>query len=134
VPGAIANLPALVKNAMGMALFHRYEPPQWQIESFVSPDRLRCWRTARAGEVDFMAGPRRELDAVEVKYQRRIDLRAAAGVAKAQPGRPAVIVTRDELLFTDAYALVPAHLLLWCLDRSSVPPKSPSASGPRRRR
>jgi hypothetical protein len=37
------------------------------IESFVSPDRLHAWRTARAGEVDFVAGPRPQLDVVEVK-------------------------------------------------------------------
>jgi hypothetical protein len=65
--------------------------------------------------VDFVAGPRRELDAVEVKYQRQIDLRSAAGVAKAHPGRPAVIATRDDLRFADDYVLVPAHLLLWAL-------------------
>jgi hypothetical protein len=29
--------------------------------------------------------------------------------------RSAVIATRDDLLFRDAYALVPAHLLLWAL-------------------
>lgn len=115
VPGLGANTSALVENAVGLALYRRYEPHDWLIESFVSPNRLHVWRTARAGEVDFVAGPRRELDAVEVKYQRQIDLRAAAGVAKAHPRRPAVIATRDDLRFTDAYALVPAHLLLWAL-------------------
>jgi hypothetical protein len=65
--------------------------------------------------VDFAVGPRATLDAVEVKYRRKIDLRAAAGVAKAHPGRPAVIATQDDLLFGGAYTLVPAHLLLWAL-------------------
>jgi hypothetical protein len=114
-PGRTADVPALVENAVGLALYRRYEPHERSIESFVSPDRLHVWRTARAGEVDFVAGPRRELDAVEVKYQRQIDLRSAAGVAKAHPGRPAVIATRDDLRFADDYVLVPAHLLLWAL-------------------
>jgi uncharacterized protein len=115
VPGAANDVPALVENAVGLALLRRYEPHKRLIESFVSPDRLHVWRTARAGEVDFVAGPRRELDVVEVKHQRRIDLRSASGVAKAHPERPAVIATQDDLLFTDAYTLVPAHLLLWAL-------------------
>lgn len=115
VPGAVSDVPALVENAVGLALLRRYEPRERLIESFVSPDRLHVWRTARAGEVDFVAGPRRELDVVEVKYQHRIDLRSPGGVAKAHPGRPAVIATHDDLLFTDAYTLAPAHLLLWAL-------------------
>jgi predicted AAA+ superfamily ATPase len=114
-PGLTADVPALVENAVGLALYRRYEPPQRLIESFTSPDRLHVWRTARAGEVDFVAGSRRELDAVEVKYQRHIDLRGASAVAKSHPGRPAVIATRDELRFTTDYTLIPAHLLLWAL-------------------
>jgi len=115
VPGLSADLPALVENAVGLGLYRRYEPRERLIESFLLPDRLHVWRTARAGEVDFVAGPRRELDVVEVKYQRRIDLRSASGVAKAHPRRPAMVATQDDLLFTDAYGLVPAHLLLWAL-------------------
>jgi hypothetical protein len=42
-------------------------------------------------------------------------VRGAAGVAKAHPGRPAVIATQDDLLLTDAYTLLPAHTLLWAL-------------------
>jgi uncharacterized protein len=114
-PGLSADMPALVENAVGLALYRSYEPPERMIESFISPDRLHVWRTARAGEVDFVAGPRRDLDVVEVKYQRQIDLRSAAGVAKAHPERPAVIATQDDLLLTDAYTLIPAHTLMWAL-------------------
>jgi predicted AAA+ superfamily ATPase len=114
-PGLAPDIPALVENAVGLALYRRYEPHERLIESFLSPDRLHVWRTARTGEVDFVAGPRRALDVVEVKYQRRIDLRGARSVAKAHPGRPAVIASRDELLSADGYALVPAHQLLWAL-------------------
>ena len=115
VPGLTPDIPALVENAVGLALYRRYEPRERLIESFISPDRLHVWRTARAGEIDFVAGRRRELDAVEVKYRSHIDLRSASGVAKSHPGRPAVIVTREDLRFTTDYALVPAHLLLWTL-------------------
>lgn len=114
-PGFTADVPALVENAVGLALYRRYEPPERLIESFISPDRLHAWRTTRSGEIDFVAGPRRELDAVEVKYRRHVDLRGASGVAKSHPGRPAVIATRDELRFETNYTLVPAHLLLWAL-------------------
>jgi predicted AAA+ superfamily ATPase len=102
-------------------LYRSYEPPERLIESFTSPDRLHAWRTARGGEVDFVAGPRRQLDLVEVKYRRQIDLRSAVAVAKAHPGRPAVIATHNDLLFADDYTLVPAHQLLWTLgERSSA--------------
>jgi uncharacterized protein len=114
-PGLAADVPALVENAVGLALYRRYEPQERLIESFVSPDRLHVWRTARAGEVDFVAGPYRELDAVEVKYQQHIDLRGASGVARSHPGRPAVIATRNDLLHATDYTLVPAHMLLWAL-------------------
>jgi uncharacterized protein len=115
VPGLATDVPALIENAVGLALYRGYEPHKRLSESFVSPDRLHVWRTARAGEVDFVAGPRRELDVVEVKYQRQIDLRGAGGVAKAHPGRPAVIATQDDLRFADDYTLLPAHMLLWAL-------------------
>ena len=115
VPGMAADLPALVENAIGLALYRRYEPPERLIESFVLPERLHVWRTARATEVDFVAGPRSALDIVEVKYQRQIDRRKMAGLAKSHPGRPSMIATQDELLFTDKYTFVPAHMLLWAL-------------------
>jgi predicted AAA+ superfamily ATPase len=115
VPGLRADLPALVENAVGLALYRRYEPRERLIESFVSPDRLHVWRTTRSGEVDFVAGARRELDAVEVKYRRQIDLRSVAGVTKTHPGRPVVIATQDDWLLADGYTLIPAHVLLWAL-------------------
>lgn len=114
-PGLGPDLPALVENAVGLALYRRYEPQARLIESFVSPDRLHAWRTARAGEIDFVAGPRRELDIVEIKYRNRTDRRTASSIARAHPGRPAVIATREELEFADDYALIPAHTLLWAI-------------------
>jgi uncharacterized protein len=113
-PGILADVPALVENAVGLALYRRYESAERLVESFVSPDRLHVWRTTRA-EVDFVAGPYRDLDVVEVKYRRRIDLRGVTAVAKALPGRPAVIATQEDLVFAEDYTLVPAHMLLWAL-------------------
>ncbi|HTZ65541.1 MAG TPA: ATP-binding protein [Solirubrobacteraceae bacterium] len=115
-PGRAADMPALIENAVGLALYRRYEPPERLIESFVSPDQLHVWRTARSGEIDFAAGQRRGLDLVEIKYQRHIDPRSAAALARGHPGRPAVIATRDELRFAETYALIPAHHLLWAID------------------
>lgn len=114
-PGVRPDVPALIENAVGLALYRRYEPEARLLESFPSPDTLHSWRTARAGEIDFVAGPRSALDIVEVKYRNRIDLRNASGIARAHRGRPVVIATRDELRFADDYALIPAHTLLWAL-------------------
>lgn len=114
-PGLPDDVPALVENAVGLALYRRYEPVTRQIEGFHSPDDLHVWATSRGGEVDFVCGPRGRLAAVEVKYQTAIDRRTAVGVSRAFPGRPTVIATRAELGWADAYALVPASLLLWAL-------------------
>jgi hypothetical protein len=114
-PGLRPNMPALVENAVGLALYRSYEPPARLIESFVAPDRLHVWRKSVGGETDFVAGPRGDLDAVEVKYRRRIDLRVAGGLLRAHRGRPIAIATQDTLRFGDGYTLIPAHLLLWAL-------------------
>jgi uncharacterized protein len=115
LPGRSADVPALIENLIGLALYRRYELPSRLIETFASPERLHIWQTAKGGEVDFVAGPRDTLDAVEVKYRKDIDLRSAAAVARAHPGRPAILASRQELSFRESYALIPAHLLLWAL-------------------
>jgi predicted AAA+ superfamily ATPase len=114
-PGLAANVPALIENAVGLALYRRYEPPSRLVETFVSPEQLHIWQTAKGGEVDFVLGPRLALDVVEVKYQAHVDLRSAVAVARAQPDRPVLVATKDELRLRERYALVPAHLLLWAL-------------------
>lgn len=114
-PELALDRPALVENVIGMALLRRYEPPERLMEAFALPGRLHIWQTARGGEIDFVCGPRGELDVVEVKYRRDPGTAAAAGAARAHPGRPVVMATRDALQFTDRYALVPASLLLWAL-------------------
>jgi len=114
-PGLAFNAPALVENAVGMALLRRYEPADRLIETFILPERLHIWQTARGGEIDFVCGPRRELDVVEVKYRENPGLAAAAAAARAHPGRPIVMATKSAYRVAERYSLLPAHTLLWAL-------------------
>ena len=114
-PGVALDTPALVENVIGTALLRRYEPPERLLETFILPERLHIWQTARGGEIDFVCGPRRELDVVEVKYRRDPGTTAAAAAARAHPGRPVVMATKELLRHAERYSLVPAHLLLWAL-------------------
>jgi predicted AAA+ superfamily ATPase len=114
-PGLRIDTSALVENAVGIALLRRYEPHERLIESFVLPERLHIWQTARGGEIDFVCGPRLALDLVEVKYRENPSLSAAAAAARAQPGRPVAMATKNTLLVSDRYTLLPAHTLLWAL-------------------
>jgi uncharacterized protein len=114
-PGLTFNTPALVENLVGMALLRRYEPPERLLETFVLPERLHIWQTARGGEIDFVCGPRRVLDLVEVKYRENPSLSAAAAAARAHPGRPVVMATKSMFRVAEHYTLVPAHTLLWAL-------------------
>ncbi len=114
-PGLAPNVPALVENAVGMALLRRYEPAERLLETFILPERLHIWQTARGGEIDFVCGPHRELDVVEVKYRENPTLSAAAAAARAHPSRPVVMATKSDLRVTERYTLLPAHTLLWAL-------------------
>ena len=112
-PGLAFNvLPALIENAVGMALLRRYEPVDRLLETFILPERLHIWHTARGGEIDFVCGPRRELDVVEVEYREHPTLSAAAAAARAHPGRPIMMATKSDLRVTERYALLPAHAAL----------------------
>jgi len=115
VPGLGVDVPALVENAVAIALQRRYEPLQQRMEGFDALSRLHVWRTRRSGEVDFVCGPHDRLAAVEVKYRSDPDRRSAAGIARAFPGRPAALITIDSLEQRADADLVPAHLFLWAL-------------------
>jgi hypothetical protein len=52
---------------------------------------------------------------LKFRYRSKIDRRTAAAMARAFPGRPAVLVTRDQLESRPDADLVPAHLFLWAL-------------------
>ena len=114
-PGLALDMPALVENAVGLALLRRYEPVERLIETFILPEHLHIWQTARGGEIDFVCGPRRELDVVEVKYRESPSLSAAAAAARAHPDRPVVMATKSLSRTNERYSLVPAHTLLWAL-------------------
>jgi predicted AAA+ superfamily ATPase len=114
-PGLAFNVPALVENVVGMALLRRYEPPERLIETFILPERLHVWQTARGGEIDFACGPRRALELVEVKYRENPSLTAASAATRAHPGRPVVMATKNTFRVAEHYTLVPAHTLLWAL-------------------
>ncbi|MGO9249425.1 MAG: ATP-binding protein, partial [Solirubrobacteraceae bacterium] len=76
-PGLGTDTAALIENVIGMALLRRYEPADRLIETFILPERLHIWQTARGGEIDFVAGRRSELDLIEVKYREQPGLSAA---------------------------------------------------------
>jgi predicted AAA+ superfamily ATPase len=114
-PGQMVDIPALVENVVALTLYRRYESRERQIGGFLNPEDLHVWETSSGKEVDFVCGPRRAIDAVEVKYQNRMDRRELSGLRRAFPNRPVVVATRGELELTAQYALVPVHLLLWAL-------------------
>jgi hypothetical protein len=114
-PGLRADPAALVENAVALALYRRYEPPEHQFQGFVAPRRLHVWGTAAGGEIDFVCGPRNALEVLEVKFRRRIDGRSLNAMTRSLPGRPIVVATKGELAFRDDLVLVPASLLLWAL-------------------
>ncbi len=68
-------------------------------------------------EIDFVCGPREQIEAVEVADWAAIDRRKATAPARALPGRPAMVATREELEFGRWANLVPAALALWALSR-----------------
>ncbi|HEY7201036.1 MAG TPA: DUF4143 domain-containing protein [Candidatus Dormibacteraeota bacterium] len=106
-PGLRDDGPALVENAVALALYRRYEPEHQHL-----PVRLHVWETARR-EIDYVCGARRELDAVEVKYQGTVSASYAQGLQRTLPNRPVVVVTRHDLDVGATWALIPAHLFLW---------------------
>jgi predicted nicotinamide N-methyase len=81
----------------------------------VAPERLHVWGTRRGGEIDFVCGPREEVEVVEVADWEAVNRQKATAPARALPGRPSLVATREELEFGRWANLVPAALLLWAL-------------------
>ncbi|HET9162081.1 MAG TPA: ATP-binding protein [Solirubrobacterales bacterium] len=106
---------AEVENALALALYRRYEPYERSAENMISPEALHVWGTRRGGEVDFVCGPRGQIDAVEVADWAALDRRKATAPARALPGRPSLVASREELDFGKSANVVPAALLLWAL-------------------
>lgn len=118
-PGREVDMPALVENVVALSLYRRYESQERQIGGFLNPEDLHVWETSSGKEVDFVCGPRRAADAVEVKYQSRVDRRDLNGLKRAFPDRPVVVATKKEMELTAKHVLVPVHLLLWALGDAS---------------
>lgn len=104
-----------VENAVALALYRRYEPPERGAENMLAPERLHVWGTRRGGEIDFVCGPRGAIEAVEVADWERVNRQKATAPGRALPGRPSLVATREELDFGRSANLVPAALLLWAL-------------------
>jgi predicted AAA+ superfamily ATPase len=113
--GLRRNPHADVENAVALALYRRYEPMERSAENMVAPERLHVWGTRRGGEIDFVCGPREEIEAVEVADWEAVNRQKATAPGRALPGRPALVATREELDFGSSANLVPAALLLWAL-------------------
>lgn len=113
--GLPRNPHADVENAIALALYRRYEPSERSAENMTAPERLHVWGTRRGGEIDFVCGPRKQIEAVEVADWEHLNRQKATAPARALPGRPALVATRDELDFGPTANLVPAALLLWAL-------------------
>jgi predicted AAA+ superfamily ATPase len=104
-----------VENAVALALYRRYEPTERSAENLLAPERLHVWRTRRGGEIDFVCGPRRQIEAVEVADWAAVNRQKATAPGRALPGRPALVATREDFEFGPNANLVPAALLLWAL-------------------
>ena len=119
--GLSRNRPAEVENALALALYRRYEPRERSAENMGAPEALHVWGTRRGGEIDFVCGPRGQVEAVEVADWATLDRRKATAPARALPGRPSVVASRDELDFGKSANVVPAALLLWAVVRLTCP-------------
>lgn len=104
-----------VENALAIALYRRYEPTERAAENMIAPERVHVWGTRRGGEIDFVCGPRAEIEAIEVADWEHLNRQKATAPGRALPGRPAAVATRDELEFGPTANLIPAALLLWAI-------------------
>jgi hypothetical protein len=113
--GLRRDIHADVENAVALALYRRYEPAERRAENMISPERLHVWGTRSGGEIDFVCGPPTAIEAVEVADWEHLNRQKATAPARALPGRPAAVATRDELNLGRTANLIPAPLLLWAL-------------------
>lgn len=114
-PGLALDVAASVENVLAIALYRKYEPPERQADGFGDSDRLHVYETSTPREIDFVCGPRRSAELVEVKFQRRVSLAAAQTMRKAFPSRCGIVASIDSFELGERFAVVPASLLLWAL-------------------
>lgn len=114
-PGLTLDKGATVENVVAIALYRRYEPVAVQAGGFNDPDRLHVFETRAPREIDFVCGPRRAAELVEVKFQRNVTRAATQTMRKAFPAATGVVASIDAFELDDRFAVVPACLLLWAL-------------------
>jgi predicted AAA+ superfamily ATPase len=123
--GLEPELPALVENAVIMALFRSEERPL--AEEFALPQALFYWRSKSGGEVDALggSGPIAGRVPVEVKYRRTISARELAALTRSF--ERGIVVTAETLDLSDPlFPRVPAALFLWVLGGEHVAPVTSS--------
>jgi predicted AAA+ superfamily ATPase len=113
--GLNRDMHADIENAIALGLYRRYEPAERSPENTTAPERLHVWGTRSGGEIDFVCGPREDIEAVEVADWNRLNRQKATAPMRALPNRPAIVATRHELEFGATANLVPAAMLLWAL-------------------
>ncbi len=115
-PGLSLDKAATVENVIANALYRKYEPSERQGDGFNDADGLHVYETSAPREIDFICGPRRDAELVEVKFQRNVSLADAQTMRKAFPNRVGLLASIDSLAFDERFAVIPASLLLWALD------------------
>jgi predicted AAA+ superfamily ATPase len=113
--GLNRDMHADIENAIALGLYRRYEPAERSPENTTAPERLHVWGTRSGGEIDFVCGPREDIEAVEVADWNRLNRQKATAPMRALPNRPAIVATRHELEFGATANLIPAAMLLWAL-------------------
>lgn len=114
-PGLALDKPAAVENALALAVYRRYESLERQADGFNDPSNLHVFETSKPREIDFVCGPRRSAELVEVKFQSSVSLADAQSMRRAFPGRSGVVAAVDDFDLGDHNAVIPSALLLWAL-------------------
>lgn len=114
-PGLNFDKPAAIENLLAVALYRRYEATELQANGFQGPSRLHVYETSGRREIDFICGPRRQAELLEVKYQASVRLAATQAIRKAFPTRPGIVASNSDLHLGDHVAVAPAALALWAL-------------------
>lgn len=105
---ALPNLPAVIENLVGMALFRACESDL--VESFRLPQALCFWRSTSGREIDFLAGQRPNQLPVEVKYQNRVSARDTLTIRNAL-GR-GIVLSKSDFDLDGPVPIVPAAVFL----------------------
>lgn len=109
---ALAALPALVENIVGVTLLRNCERDP--IESFRDPQSLCYWKSSNDREIDFLAGYRPKQVPVEVKYRNKVGRQDTMAIRNAF--KRGVVLSRQDLEWDPDVPIVPASVALALLD------------------